>query len=425
MENYTVILVLLSIIIILSTLAEKIRISAPIVLIVAGMMLGFLPSMPKMEIDPEIIFLLFLPPLLYDAAFKIPFASFRENLPVISSLAFSLVFLTTAGIAAMAYFFIPGMTWPLSFILGAILASTDAVAALSITKGMNLSKTTSVILEGESLLNDASALVAYRFALAALMGTAFVWWKASLSFLIVLIGGFLIGFAIAYIFGITLRLIRKNGVAVLSLIVLAPFVTYLVAERFETSGVIAVVTLGFVLSRLSAIKFPKNIKTQSVTIWETVTFLLNGLIFILIGLELPIIIRELYTWQLWVYAGYGVLFTPTALLIRTLTVFVNRRQLNRAFQKQKVTPGRRNIPESALLSFQDSVIISWSGMRGIISLAIAIGLPNVLDDGTPFPMKNAIIYMTTVVVLITIIGQGLILPLVAKDRTEEKEINER
>lgn len=414
MENYAVILVILSVIIILSTLAEKIKVSAPIVLIIAGIAIGFLPSMPEIQIDSEIIFLLFLPPLLYDAAFKIPAKDFKENLYIISSLAFSLVFVTTAGIAVMAHYFIPGMSWPLSFILGAILASTDAVAALSITKSLKLSRTTTTILEGESLLNDASALVAYRFALAALTGTAFVLWKASLSFLILLIGGFVIGLVIARILAFILKAIKTNAIAVLSLILLAPFVTYLVAERFHSSGVIAVVTLGFSLSRLSAAKFPEKIKMQSETIWETISFLLNGLIFILIGLELPIVIKELDSSQMWIYTGYGFLLTATALLLRTLSVFGNRRKLNKAFERQKHTPVRRVIPESILLSFQESMIISWSGMRGIISLAIAIGLPAVLDDGTPFPMKSDILFITTVVVLITIVGQGLLLPLIAK-----------
>lgn len=415
MENYAVVLVLVSVIIILSTLAEKIKVSAPIVLIIAGIAMGFLPSMPEVKIDSEIIFLLFLPPLLYDAAFKIPFKDFRENLPVISSLAFSLVFVTTAGMAVVAHYFM-GMPWPLSFILGAILASTDAVAALSITKSLKLSKSTTTILEGESLLNDASALVAYRFALAALTGTAFVFWKASLSFVVLLAGGFLTGLIIAKLLAFILRMIRSNRIAVLSLLLLAPFVAYLVAEHYHTSGVIAVVTLGFSLSRLSAEKFPESIRMQSETLWETITFLLNGLIFILIGLELPIVIKELDNSELLKYAGFGLLLAITALLLRTFNVFGNRKRLYRAYQKQQqheVHP-RRAIAESSLLSFQDSMVISWSGMRGIISLAIAIGLPDKLGDGSPFPMKNEIIYITTVVVLVSIIGQGLLLPVIAK-----------
>jgi monovalent cation/hydrogen antiporter len=421
MENYAIILVLLGVMVIVSTFAEKIKISAPIVLIVAGIAIGFLPFMPTIQIDSEIVFLLFLPPLLYEASFKIPQKDFKANLFTISSLAFSLVFLTTAGIAVIAHYLIPGMTWPLSFILGAILAPTDAVAALSITKSMKLSPLTTTILEGESLLNDASALVAFRFALAALTGTAFVLWNASLTFIILLIGGLLVGLIIARALAFILRLIRNNGTAVLSLVLLAPFVTYLIAETLHTSGVIAVVTLGFGISRLSKVKFPEKIRTQSETIWDMITFLLNGLIFILIGLELPIVIKDFSTTELLTYAGYGFVLTITALLLRMLSVFMNRKRLKTAFNKQKLRPKRRAIPASILLSIRESMVISWSGMRGIISLAIAIGLPSVLDDGTAFPMKNVIIYITTIVVLLTIVGQGLLLPLIAKSKASNND----
>lgn len=420
MENYTVILVLLGIMVILSTMAEKIRVSAPIILILAGIAIGFLPFMPEMQINAEIIFLLFLPPLLYDASFKVPFAGFKANLGIISSLAFSLVFATTAGIAVIAHYLIPGMTWPLAFVLGAILAPTDAVAALSITKSMKLSHLTTTILEGESLLNDASALVAYRFALAAVSGSTFIFWNASLTFVILLAGGFVTGLAIAKALSLILRLVRHNSTAILSLQLLAPFVTYLVAEHFHTSGVIAVVTLGFSMSRLSATRFPETLKTQSATIWDMITFMLNGLIFILIGLELPIVVRELNSDQLMIYAVYGLIITIAALFLRTLSVFLNHRKLQRGFNNPRIQSSRRAIPASILLSIQESMIISWSGMRGIISLAIAIGLPSVINtEEFPF-MKSVIIYITTVVVLLTIIGQGLLLPFIAKSNQVEQ-----
>ncbi|WP_276484003.1 cation:proton antiporter [Paraflavitalea pollutisoli] len=413
MEHYTIILVLLGIMIIISTIAENKKISVPIVLILSGIGLGFVPGMPPMEIDTEVIFLLFLPPLLYDASFKIHLKEFRANFGTISSLAFTLVFVTTAGLAAIAYYLIPEITWPLAFVLGAILAPTDAVAALSITKGLKLSSLSTTILEGESLLNDASALVAYRFAILAVTGTAFVIWNAGLTFLILLAGGFLIGIGIARALSWLLRLFSHNTVTILSLLLLAPFVTYLVAERFHSSGVIAVVTLGFSMSRWSDMKFPDHVKQQSATIWEMITFMLNGLIFILIGLEFPVIVEELSSKQLLTYAGVGLLLTVAALIIRTWNVFLNRRKLHHAFNHPKLKGTRRAVTQDVLLSFQDSLIISWSGMRGIISLAIAIGLPQVSGkDGAP--MKNVIIYITTVVVLLTIVGQGLLLPGIVK-----------
>lgn len=417
MTNYTIILILLGLMVLLNVVADRVKIASPIVLIIAGIAVGFIPDMPVPEIDPEIIFLLFLPPLLYDAAFNIHFKDFRENLGTISALAIGLVFLTTAGVAVLSYYLIPGMTWPLAFVLGAILAATDAVAAISITRNLGLPKHTVTILEGESLINDASALVAYRFAVAAVMGTSFVWWKASLTFLLLMAGGFLVGMVLGKLLAVILRYVRKNTMAVLAFTLLAPFTTYLIAEELEVSGVIAVVILGFGVSMLSERQFSPALRHQSKTIWEVIVYLLNGLIFIFIGLEFPLVIRNVDPSRFLPYIGYAFLITIVTILIRMMRVFAQRRRLEKGFRNPKMQHSRRAITESALLSFQESVIISWSGMRGIVSLAIAIGLPTQLKDGSPFPMRNDIIFIATVVVIITILGQGLLLPGIVKNVT--------
>lgn len=193
MENYSIIIFILAIMIILSALADKIRLPYPVLLISAGIGIGFIPNLPVISLNPEVIFLLFLPPLLFDAAFNISPKEFRTNFNTIGTLAIGLVFITAAAIAIVAHYLIPGMTWPLAFVLGAILSATDAVAAMSITKGLGLSHKTITILEGESLINDASALVTYRFAIAAATGTAFVFWKASFEFIVLMAGGVFIG----------------------------------------------------------------------------------------------------------------------------------------------------------------------------------------------------------------------------------------
>jgi CPA1 family monovalent cation:H+ antiporter len=414
MENYTIILFVLGVMVLLSALADKIKIASPIVLICTGIAIGFLPGMPGLAIDPRIIFLLFLPPLLYDAAFNIPFERFRANLSTISSLAIGLVFLTTAGIAVIVHYSIPGMSWPLSFVIGSILAATDAVAAISITKNLGLSPNTNVILEGESLINDASALVAYRFAVAAVTGVVFIWWRASLTFVVLMVGGFLVGMVMGKILAYLLRAVRTHPMCVLSLTILTPFITYLLAETLHCSGVIAVVVLGFGISRLSAHRFPEHLRQQSKTIWEMIVFMLNGLIFILIGLEFPIVARAIDPHLFLPYAGYALLITLIALVLRMCRVFLQKGSLQRAFRSKKLAGSKRAIPESILLTVQESLIISWSGMRGIVSLAIAIALPATLDNGLPFPMRNDIVFISTVVVLITIVGQGLLLPVIIK-----------
>lgn len=414
MENYSVVLVILAVMVGLSAWADRIRLSYPVLLIIAGMALGFIPSMPEIELNPEIIFLLFLPPLLYDAAFNISFGGFKTNFNTIATLAVGLVFITASGVAALAHFVIPGMSWPLAFVLGAILSATDAVAAISITKGLGLSHNTTTILEGESLVNDASALVAYRFAVAAVTGVAFVAWKASLVFLGLIGGGILLGMVMSKILSFFLRSVRHNPMAALSYTLLAPFITYLLAEELHVSGVIAVVILGLGISRLSAMKFPEAIRQQSKSIWDLIIFLLNGLIFILIGLEFPLVARAIDKSLLLPYVGYALLITLAALLLRMLRVFLQRINLQRAFNNKK---GR--ITEEALLTVQESLIIGWSGMRGIVSLAIAIALPKKLESGEPFPMRADIIFIATVVVLFTIVGQGLTLPWIVKKMSKK------
>jgi monovalent cation/hydrogen antiporter len=393
----------------LSVVADRIKLPYPVLLIIAGIAIGFIPTMPNIALNPEIVFLIFLPPLLFDAAFNISYKTFKTNINTIGTLAIPLVFLTASGIAVVAHYMIHGLTWPLSFVLGAILSATDAVAAMSITRGLGLSHSTNTILEGESLVNDASALVAYRFAVAAVTGTAFVLWKASLEFIFLMGGGFLIGLIMGRILAFSIRLARQNNLATISLMLLAPFVTYLVAENLHVSGVIAVVILGLSIARFSNKAFPDQVKLQSKSIWDIIIFLLNGLIFILMGLEFPYLIKSISHDQLLPYVGYAFIITVVALLLRTARVFLQKTNLQKAFKK-----GKHKITEDALLDFKNSLIISWSGMRGIVSLAIAIGLPVTMADGSPFPERNAIVFISIVVVLFTIIGQGLSLPWLIK-----------
>lgn len=408
MENYTITLLIMALMIGASAFATKIRLPVPVILILVGIAAGFTPSIPDIRLNPDMVMLIFLPPLLYDAAFNISFKEFRVNINTIGTLAIGLVFITTAGIAAVAHYMIPGMSWPLAFVLGAILSATDAVAAIGITKGLGLPHNTVTILEGESLVNDASALVAYRFAIAAVTGIAFVWWKASLQFLIVLGGGFIAGWIMAQLLAFTLRFFRTNDLAVISLMLLMPFVTYLVAEHYKVSGVIAVVVLGLGMARLSNEKFPEKIKQQSKNFWEVTLFLLNGLIFVLIGLQFPIVLKHMHPNQVWPYIGYAGLITLAALAIRMIRVYLQQFNLRRAFK------GKRRISQDALFDSRTSLIITWSGMRGIVSLAIAIALPVTMEDGEPFPMRNEIVFLSIAVVLFSLLGQGLTLPWVVR-----------
>lgn len=414
MENYGLVLLLLAVMIGLSALADKARVPMPVILISAGIVLGFIPAVPETRLDPDIIFLLFLPPLLFDAAFNIPAAGFRENLNTISTLAITLVFVTTAGIAAIAHFLIPGMTWPLGFVLGSILSATDAVTALNITKGLGLSTKTTTILEGESLVNDASSLVAYNFAVAAVTGLAFVWWRAGLQFVILVGGGLVVGLATGRVLAFILRRVQENYAVTVGFMLLTPFVTYLVAQALQVSPIIAVVVLGVSIARFSNKVLPPYLKNQSRAFWEIILFLLNGLIFILIGLQFPYVMKHIDRTRILPYLGYALIITVVALALRMSRLFLQQVNLQRAFKDPRK---RRHVAEGALLDTKTSLIIGWSGMRGIVSLAIAIGLPYTLKDGTPFPQRGAIIFISVAVVLFTIFGQGLSLPWLIRKLT--------
>lgn len=414
MENYSIIIFILAIVIGLSAFTDVIKLPQPILLVIVGIAIGFIPTMNEIEINPEIIFLLFLPPLLYDASFNISPKDFKTNINTIGTLAVTLVFLTTFWIAVVAHYMIPNITWPLAFLLGAILSATDAVAAISITKGLGISHKTITILEGESLINDASALVAYRFAVAAVMGSAFIIWKATLQFILLLGGGFLVGFVMAKILAFILgKVHKKNPEVTISFMLLMPFVTYLIAEELHVSGVIAVVILGLAIARFSKKIFPESLKNHSRSLWDIIIFLLNGLIFILIGLNFRYILKGIENDMILPYIGYAFIITIVALLIRMVRIFLQKINLQKAFKSTR-NKGKRKVTEDALLDFNNSVILSWSGMRGIVSLAIAIGIPKELEDGTPFPERTVIIFISVAVVLLTLIGQGLTLPWIVK-----------
>ncbi len=416
MENYSIVLFILASMIGLSAIAGRIKIPYPILLVSAGIAFGFIPGMPAIVLNPEIVFLIFLPPLLYDAAFNISFKQLRNNIATITTLAIPLVFLTTTAVAVCIYYLIPQMTWPIAFVLGAILSPPDAVAATGITKGLGLSHRTLTILEGESLVNDASGLIAYRFAVATIAGAQFTMWKASLQFLVVVAGGCIAGILVARILASFLKQVHGNTVIAVSAMALAPFVAYLLAEEFHVSGVLAVVVLGVALSMYTSRLFPAATKLQNKSFWDIVIFLLNGLVFILIGLEFPQVIKSLDRVDILPLIAYSFLISVVMLLVRLQWIFGHSRNIRKKIEKSLLVPAKygRKLYSDEKIDWKNALIIGWSGMRGIVSLASALALPLTLDDGTAFPLRDTLIFISVVVVLITLIVQGLTLPLLVR-----------
>lgn len=408
----------------MSAVAPKIKIPYPVVLMAAGIIVGFLPfhGFNYLPIEPDVVFLLFLPPLLYDAAVNISIKEFKSNIRTISLMAVPLVFITMTAIAVVVYYLIPEISWPMAFVVGAILSPPDAVAASGITKGLNLSHRTDIILEGESLINDASALTAYRVALGVVTGGTFILWEAGIEFIITLLGGCIIGFIMAFIFGYTIKKVKLESTAIVSLNFLLPFVAYQFAESLSVSGVLAVVTMGILIAvRDNKDKIFSDItKVQTKSLWSTLIYLLSGLVFILIGLELPQILHEIapHTIIPLLISAFSIFFI--ALLIRFLIVFRHKFKLDKfitsfashkhAMPKEKT----KRFEELEPLTWKEALIISWSGMRGIVSLATAIELPVTLANGEAFTQRNTIVTLTVLVVVIMMLIQGLGLPLLVK-----------
>lgn len=427
MENFKVVIFIMAILISLTAIVNKRKLPFPVVLVFAGLIIGFIPQLPNLELDPDVVFVIMLPPLLYDAASKTSWLEFKTSIRPISALAITLVFFTTGAVAITAYYLIPGFTWPLAFVLGAVISPPDAVAASGIIKGLGLNKKVITILEGESLVNDASALIAYRYAVLAVTTGTFVFWQAGIQFLLVSAVGILIGFVTGFLFVLAHKKIENNPLVETSLTLLAPFVAYLAAEHFHMSGVLAVVTAGLVISRKSPEIFASQARMRTRVVWDTIIFLLNGFIFILIGLQLPSIIKDLGRYPFLTILGYGLIISLVTIIVRIIWVFGGAYWLS-VFQKNKKHGLSAGYYSDAKNTWKNVMVVAWTGTRGVISLAAALALPLALDDGSAFPKRSSIIFLAFVVIFITLVVQGLTLPflvrwlkITSEDNSDEEE----
>ena len=430
MEDFKIVIFIMAILISLTAIANKRKLPFPVLLVFAGLAIGFVPQLPDLTLDPDTVFVIILPPLLYDAAAKTSWHEFRTSIKPISTLAITLVFFTTVAVAVTAHYLIPGFSWPLAFVLGAVVSPPDAVAASGIIKGLGLNKKVITILEGESLVNDASALIAYRYAVAAVTTGTFVFWKAGLQFLLISVAGVTIGIIVGYLFVLAHKKITNNPVVETSLTLLSPYVSYLAAEEFHMSGVLAVVSTGLVISWRSPEVFSYEARMRIKAVWDTLIFLLHGFVFILIGLQLPSIIKGLGNYPFSQILGYGLLISLVTILVRIIWVFAGA-NLHNYFQKRRKPVTDLSADERYDDTWKNVLVVAWTGTRGVISLATALALPLVLDDGTAFPKRHSIIFLAFVVIFVTLVVQGLSLPLLIRwlkikpqDNTieEEKEL---
>lgn len=401
MENIAVIIFLLFGIAFLGLLSNRYKFPFPIALVLSGVVISIIPGLPVVSLNPEIVFIIFLPPLLYGAAWNTSWHDFRANIRPISLAAIGLVLFTTASVAGVAHWLIPDLSWPMAFLIGAIVSPPDAVAATSVTKGLGLNPKSITILEGESLVNDASGLVAYKYALMAISAGNFIFWQAGLNFLWIAAAGIGLGLLIGYCMFLVHKKFVCDPVIEVTFTFLTPFASYLLAEHFHFSGVLAVVTTGLYLSFRSGEIFSHQSRIMTYSVWEVVIFILNGLIFVLIGLQLRTVMAGIQEYPVKSLVLYGLAVSFVVIIVRFIWV-VPAVMLPRFLSKR--------IRETDTFDLKDMVVFGWAGMRGVVSMAAALALPIVMDNGSPFPHRNLIIYLTFCVILSTLLILGFTLP---------------
>ncbi|MBP3955257.1 Na+/H+ antiporter [Gemmata sp. G18] len=404
------ILALLAVTVALGLVARRFNIAEPILLVVGGLVLGLQPWAPGVVIDPQIVFLLFLPPLLYATAFRTPWPEFRDQIRPITMLAVGLVLFTVVAVAAAAHYFV-GLPWPSAFVLGAIVSPPDAVAAVAITQRLRVPRLITTILEGESLVNDASALVALRFAVAAVLTGTFSLVNASLEFLYVSVGGIAIGIAggwlVVWLHGWLERKKLAETKLVITITLLTPFSVYLTAEHLHLSGVLAAVSAGFWVGNRCERVFSAELYEEARAVWEWIEFLLNGLIFILVGFAL----RQIIDQAEGAYSP-GALFAAAA-VVSGAAIGARLVWMFPGAYVPRWIDRRLGIP-TPYPPWQGVTVVGWTGMRGVVSLAAALALPLATENGQPFPNRNLIQVLTFAVIFATLVGQGLTLPLLIR-----------
>ncbi|OCA68046.1 Na+/H+ antiporter [Chryseobacterium contaminans] len=399
------IVVLLSVMI-LVMIGQKLKVAYPIFLVIAGLLISFVPGMPRVEIEPDLVFLIFLPPILFEAAWFTSWQDFHKWRKQIFSMAFGLVFLTSIVVAYLSSSIIPGLTVAMGFLLGGVNSPPDAVAATSVLKHMKIPKKITNILEGESLINDASSLIVFKFALAAVISGQFIWRDAVQDFFTMAIGGIAVGVAVGFLFGALLRIIPTNSNIDTVITLIVPYIMYVGAEHFHFSGVLAVVAGGLLMSYNSHCYLSHTSRIQSGNVWSVLIFLMNTIIFILIGLELPIVVDGLTDYTISEGIFYSVVIGGAIIGTRIVYSYALM-YFPRLCSKEL----RLKVPKP---DWREPFIISFAAMRGVVSLAAALSIPAFLPNGEAFPHRNIILFVTFVIILITLVGQGLLLAPILK-----------
>jgi CPA1 family monovalent cation:H+ antiporter len=431
MPSIELILGLLAVAVVLALVANYLRLATPIVLCLGGVLLGLQPGMPPVVLDPHLVLTLFLPPLLYASAFHMRWRDFWFYIRPISMLAVGLVLFTSVAVAWVCHAVI-GLPWAIGFAIGAIVSPPDAVAAIAVTKRLKIPHRLQAILEGESLVNDASALIVYRMAIVAVATGHFSLAEAVGDFFVASAGGVAIGLAVGWLVTRLHPLLDRLDLAdsklSITMTLLTPFAAYLPAEWCHVSGVLAVVTAGLFVGHRCGRVFSQELYIEARAVWEWIDFLLNSLIFILIGLQLRHVLDDLKDdFSLWQLTGFAAMLSAVVIVVRLIWVFPA------AYLPRVLMHVRDREP---LPAWSGVFVVGWTGLRGVVSLAAAMAIPVSLPDKTPFPHRDLILFLTFWVIFVTLVGQGLTLPWIIKalhvdrlaptgNRTEPKTVEPR
>ncbi|MBS1191753.1 MAG: Na+/H+ antiporter [Rhodocyclaceae bacterium] len=385
----------------LGWIARHFKFPYPIALVIGGALLGFIPNLPQFPFDPQVILVIVLPPVLYQAALLTSWTDFKANIRPISLLAFGLVIATTLAVGTALKLLVPDVPWAVAFVLGAIVSPPDAVAATTILSRLNIPRRIVTVLEGESLVNDASGLVMYKFAIAAVLTGTFSLLDASIQLVGVSLGGIAVGVALAFVFIAIHKRLGDPFIEVLTVLSI-PYATYIAAESIHVSGVLAVVAAGLVRGRYAPVIVSAEMRIMARSVWNLLAFILNSLVFMLIGIQMSDVFEKLARYSVAELIGWGACVTAVAILVRFAWVY-----------PVAYLPGwlsgslRDNEPKPQK---GELFVIGWCGMRGIVSLAAALALPATLPSGEAFPYRDLIIFLTFFVIAMTLVGQGLSLP---------------
>ncbi len=382
--------------------ARRLKVPPAILLVLAGVVLALLPGLPRVELVPELVLLIVLPPLIYSAGVAMSWREFRFSLRPIALLAIGCVAFTTLAVAAVAHWLL-GLGWPVAFVLGAIVSPPDVVAPLAIARRLKLPRRLLVILEGEGLANDATALILYRFAVVAVSTGAFSLPRAAGTFALILVGEIVYGIAVGWATLHLRRLVQEPRVEIV-LALLTPYLAYWVPEELGGSGVLATVAAGLTVSWKGPLLIPSATRLQGIFFWDLLIYIIEGLVFLLTGLQARTLLDRIADFSVRQLVFAALVTSAVVIVARFVWVFPATylpRWLSPALARRDPSP-----------PWQQPFAIAFTGVRGIVSLAAALAIPLTTASGQPFPERDLILFLTFSVILLTLVGQGLLFPWV-------------